>query len=96
MIDARNTITHQTAIGSTEMTAKIERVHAKEIQAERGLLALRVTVEADDGSVGVSTPSSGVSTGTFEAKFLLDGEERYKGLGVARRGSGWYSTVEPL
>ncbi len=34
--------------------------------------------------MGVSTPESGVSTGTFEAKFLLDGGERYKGLGVRK------------
>lgn len=66
------------------MSAKITKVVAKEIQAQRGLLALRVTVEADDGAVGVSTPESGVSTGTHEAKFLLDGEARYKGLGVRK------------
>ena len=66
------------------MAAKIKKVYAKEIQALRGLLALRVTVEADDGAIGVSTPESGVSTGTFEATFLLDGDERYKGLGVRK------------
>ncbi len=66
------------------MSAKIKRVYAKEIMAARGLLALRVTVEADDGSKGVSTPESGVSTGTYEAKFLLDGEERFNGLGVRK------------
>ena len=66
------------------MAARINKVHAKEIQAQRGLLALRVTVGADDGSVGESTPESGVSTGTFEAKFLLDGGKRYKGLGVRK------------
>ena len=58
------------------MSDKIKHVHAKEIQAQRGLLALRVTVETDNGAVGVSTPESGVSTGTHEAKFLLDGETR--------------------
>jgi enolase len=66
------------------MAAKITRVQAKEIQAQRGLLALRVTVEADDGAVGVATPESGVSTGAHEAKFLLDGDARYKGLGVRK------------
>ena len=50
------------------MAAKINKVHAKEIQALRGLLALRVTVEADDGAVGVSTPESGVSTGTLRGQ----------------------------
>ncbi len=66
------------------MPAKISKVHAREIQANRALVALRVTVEADDGSVGVSTPETGVSTGTYEAKFLLDGGERYHGLGVRK------------
>ncbi len=77
------------------MAAKINKVHAKEIQALRGLLALRVTVEADDGSVGVSTPESGVSTGTFEAKFLLDGGDRYKGLGVRRAVDVVNNTLGP-
>ena len=77
------------------MPAKISRVHAKEIQAERGLLALRVTVEADDGSVGVATPASGVSTGTFEAKFLLDGEPRYKGLGVRKAAAIVNNVIGP-
>ena len=47
-----------------------------------GVISLKARAEADDGSVGVSTPSSGVSMGTFEAKFLLDGDERYKDLGL--------------
>lgn len=66
------------------MPDKIKRVVAKEILAQRGVLALRVTVETDDGAVGVSTPESGVSIGTHEAKFLLDGGTRYKGLGVRK------------
>lgn len=77
------------------MAAKINKVHAKEIQALRGLVALRVTVEADDGSVGVSTPESGVSTGTYEAKFLLDGGERYKGLGVHKAADVVNNVIGP-
>jgi enolase len=52
--------------------------------AQRGVLSLEVTVTADDGAVGISTPETGVSTGTHEAKFLLDGGDRYGGLGVRR------------
>ena len=37
--------------------------------AQRGLLSLEVTVEADNGAVGVATPESGVSTGIYEAAF---------------------------
>ena len=45
---------------------------------------LEVIVETEGGARGVSTPESGVSTGKHEAAFLLDGGERYKGLGLRR------------
>ena len=61
---------------------RIRTITAREIMAQRGLLSLEVTVETDDGARGVSTPESGVSTGAHEAAFLLDGGERYNGLGV--------------
>jgi len=64
------------------MGARIESITAREIMAARGALSLEVTVVADDGARGVSTPETGVSTGGHEAKFLLDGGERYGGLGV--------------
>jgi len=64
------------------MGAAIQSVTGREIVAERGVLSLEVTVVADDGARGVSTPESGVSTGGHEAVFLLDGGERYGGLGV--------------
>ena len=40
------------------------------------------TVFADDGARGTSTPETGVSAGKHEAAFLLDGGDRYGGLGV--------------
>ena len=64
------------------MGAKIQSIKAREIIALRGTLSLEVTVTTDDGCQGVSTPESGVSTGAYEAAFLLDGGERYGGLGV--------------
>lgn len=64
------------------MAAKIHSIKAREIIAQRGVLSLEVTVETDTGIQGVSTPESGVSTGAYEAAFLLDGGERYNGLGV--------------
>lgn len=66
------------------MTAKIKSVTAKEILALRGNLCLEVTVTTDTGAVGVSTPEVGISTGTYEAKMLLDGGSRYGGMGVQK------------
>lgn len=77
------------------MGSKIRSVRAKEIIAERGLVSLRVTVETDDGVVGVSTPESGVSTGSYEAAFLLDGGERYKGLGVRKAAEVVNTVIAP-
>ena len=77
------------------MSAKIMDVKAKEIFAQRGLLSLHVTVTADDGAVGVSTPESGVSTGTHEMKFLLDGGERYAGLGVRQAAEQINTVIAP-
>ncbi len=77
------------------MASKIQSVKAKEIVAERGQLSLRVTVTTDDGAVGVSTPESGVSTGSYEADFLLDGGERYKGLGVRKAAEVVNTVIAP-
>ncbi len=66
------------------MSAKITRVSAQEILALRGNLCLEVTVETDNGGIGVSTPEVGISTGTYEAKMLLDGGDRYGGMGVRK------------
>jgi enolase len=77
------------------MRAKIQNVSAREIYAQRGLLSLEVTVMADDGAVGVSTPESGVSTGSYEAVFLLDGGERYNGLGVRKAAAHVNDVIAP-
>jgi enolase len=77
------------------MGAKIESVKAREVLAQRGLLGLEVTVQTDDGATGMSTPESGVSTGGHEAKFLLDGGERYKGLGARKAASVVNEVIGP-
>jgi len=74
------------------MGAKIAKVTAKEILAQRSIVSLLVTVETDDGARGVSTPEAGVSTGTYEAAFLLDGGDRYNGRGV-RKAAEMVNTV---
>ena len=65
------------------MAAKIKSVQAKEIMGSR-VPALEVTVTTDTGAVGRSTPESGVSTGIYEAAFVLDGGERFGGMGLRK------------
>ncbi|MGI6367965.1 MAG: phosphopyruvate hydratase [Anaerolineae bacterium] len=66
------------------MGDRITKVSAREILANRGLVSLQVRVETESGASGTSTPESGVSTGTYEAAFVLDGGERYHGLGARK------------
>jgi enolase len=75
---------------------KIQEVRAREIVAGRGVVSLEVTVETDGGAVGVSTPESGVSTGTHEAAFLLDGGERYGGKGVRKAAENINTVIAPV
>jgi enolase len=77
------------------MSAKIQAVRAREIIAGRGVVSLEVTVETEDGALGVSTPESGVSTGTHEASFLLDGGERYGGKGVRKAAENVNTIIGP-
>jgi enolase len=77
------------------MADTIRQIKAKEIMAQRGLLGLRVVVDTENGAQGISTPESGVSTGTYEAAFLLDGGERYKGLGVRKAAAVVNTVIAP-
>ena len=77
------------------MGARIQSVKAREIFAQRGVLSLEVKVVTDDGAQGTSTPESGVSTGTHEAAFLLDGGERYNGMGVRKAAAQVNEVVGP-
>jgi enolase len=74
---------------------KIQTVKAREIIAQRGQVSLEVTVQTEGGAQGMSTPESGVSTGTHEAAFLLDGGERYNGLGVRRAAEVVNTVIQP-
>lgn len=64
------------------MTSKIHSIEAHEIMASRGTLGLEVVVTTDTGATGRSTPSSGVSTGKYEATFVIDGGNRFDGKGL--------------
>ncbi len=77
------------------MGAKIHSIKAREIIAQRGVLSLEVTVTTDNGAQGVATPESGVSTGAHEAAFLLDGGERYGGLGVRKAAAAINEEIAP-
>ncbi|MBC7236190.1 MAG: phosphopyruvate hydratase, partial [Chloroflexi bacterium] len=77
------------------MPATIASVTAKEILGERAPLALQVTVTTDDGAKGVATPEAGVSTGSHEAVFVVDGGERYHGLGMRRAAENVNTIIAP-
>ncbi len=77
------------------MAPTIKDIRAREIFADRGLLGLEVVVETDDGHVGVATPESGVSTGSHEAAFVVDGGTRYRGLGVRRAAENVNAIIAP-
>jgi enolase len=77
------------------VTAKIKSISAREILALRGELCLEVTVTTDTGAVGVATPEVGISTGTYEAEMLLDGEKRYGGRGVRKAARNVNEIIGP-
>ena len=77
------------------MGARIQSVTAREIFAARNNLCLEVTVTTDTGAIGVSTPEAGVSTGKYEAAFVLDGEDRYDGMGVRKAAANINDLIGP-
>lgn len=77
------------------MAARIHSVQAVETFAERGLLGLEVTVTTDTGAIGVSTPSAGVSTGDYEAAFVIDGGSRYGGVGQRQAARNINEIIAP-
>jgi len=66
------------------MGDKIKKISASEIMAERGTLALEVTVTTENGAIGQATPTAGVSASQFEATFIVDGGKRYGGKGLIK------------
>src|SRR5260221_6113594 len=65
--------------------AKIQRIWAREILDSRATPTVETYCYLDTGQVAISSVPSGVSTGTYEAHELRDGDlERYKGKGVSK------------
>jgi len=53
------------------------------------------TVTTENGSRGVATVTSGISVGTYEAKFIYDGGERWGGRGVEKVISNIENIIAP-
>lgn len=67
------------------MTARIDKVLAREVLDSRGLPTVQADVVLDNGMIGRATAPSGASTGKHEAYELRDGDKkRYGGKGVLR------------
>src|SRR5258706_10469914 len=65
--------------------AKIQRIWAREILDSRATPTVETYCYLDTGQVAISSVPSGVSTGTYEAHELRDGDMgRYKGKGVLK------------
>jgi enolase len=65
------------------MSARVSRIHAREILDSRGNPTVECDVALDDGSFGRAAVPSGASTGEREAVELRDGDgKRYFGKGV--------------
>ena len=62
----------------------IEHMVGREVLDSRGDPTVEVEVFLESGAKGRASVPSGASTGTFEAKELRDGGERFGGQGVAR------------
>jgi enolase len=70
-------------------SAKIARIHGREILDSRGNPTVEVDVVLEDGSLGRAAVPSGASTGLHEAVELRDGDmSRYGGKGVRNAVDG--------
>jgi len=65
--------------------SKISRIWAREILDSRGTPTVESYCLVDTGQVAISSVPSGISTGTYEAHELRDGDpKRYRGKGVLK------------
>jgi enolase len=73
----------------------IKKVEAREIIDSRGNPTVEVSLHTERGEFISSVPS-GASTGTYEAKELRDGNERYAGKGVLKAVENINHKIAPL
>ena len=62
----------------------ITDIYAREILDSRGNPTVEVEVAAGEHCHGLAQVPSGISTGSYEAAELRDGEKRYHGMGVKK------------
>lgn len=73
----------------------ITTVHAREIIDCRGLPTVEVDIELEGGAYGRAGVPSGLSTSSYEAHELRDGEKRYCGLGVRKAVHNVNEVIQP-
>ncbi|MBL8792774.1 MAG: phosphopyruvate hydratase [Planctomycetia bacterium] len=77
-------------------TARIERIHARQVLDSRGHPTVEVEVHCQGGAFGRAIVPSGASTGKHEARELRDGEaEHFGGKGVLRAVSHVNTVLAP-
>lgn len=76
--------------------ARIANIYAREILDSRGYPTVEVRVVLEDGSLGVSSVPTGVSTGKHEAKIVLDSDKkRFAGFGVLQAVTNVNALIAP-
>ncbi len=63
---------------------QIEKIEAREILSAVGRPTIQVTVTTKSGKSATSSVPSGTSKGKYEAKEIVDGGTRFRGLGVRK------------
>ena len=73
----------------------IVSVYAQEVYTDRVHPGVEAIVKTEDGSEGRAVCTSGVSVGTHEAPFCLDGGPRFGGMGVQSAVNNVNSIISP-
>jgi len=73
----------------------IKTVHAREIIDCRGLPTLEVDIYLEGGAHGRAGVPAGLSTSSYEAREVRDGEKRYRGLGVRNAVANVNEIIQP-
>ena len=77
-------------------SSRITSITARQAYAMfTGRPGIITTVTTENGACGVATITSGVSVGTYEAKFIYDGGERWGGRGVEKVVSNIENIIAP-
>jgi enolase len=74
---------------------RIKSVHAREIIDCRGLPTVEVDVLLKSGAHGRAGVPAGLSTSSYEAREVRDGDKRYRGLGVRKAVSNVNDVIQP-